>query len=412
MSLARAAFYLTCASAIAILISIAISEILLGLALAALLISGAAFRFPPIKLPLAIFIGWTFLALATSSDPRAGTPQIRKLILFFVLLLAVSTFRSVGEIRAVVILWAAVVTLSAMRSFYQFWLKYEQAKALHKNFYDYYVSERITGFTSHWMTFGGEEMIVLLMLFSFLFFSQHRKWKPLGWACVAIVGVSLVLGMTRSIFLLGLPLGTCYLVWFWKRWVLLAAPLALVAALTIGPLRERIFSAFEPHGPTDSNMHRMITRRTGWQMVKAHPLFGLGPEVMKDRRVFESYVPADIARPLPPGWYGHVHNIYLQYPAERGIPALLALLWMLGRMARDFVIGLRRRDLDPETRFVLHGAIAVMLGILAEGFFEYNLGDSEVLVMFLNVMGFGYVALAEAAAPLTRRVAEAAKVAG
>jgi hypothetical protein len=41
---------------------------------------------------------------------------------------------------------------------------------------------------------------------------------------------------------------------------------------------------------------------------------------------------------------------------------------------------------------VLHGAIAVILAILAEGFLEYNLGDSEVLTLFLAVVGFGYVA--------------------
>lgn len=393
MSIGRAAFYLTCASAVSVVFSIAVSQILLGLAVAALMISGLRLQYPPIKLPLAMFIGWTFLALFLSTDARAGTPQIRKLILFLVPLLVLSTFRSVAEIRAVALMWSCVLSLSALRSFYQFWLKYQQAKALHRNFYDYYVSERITGFTSHWMTFGGEEMIVLLMLSSFLFFSKYRKWKPLGWACVAVLGLSLVLSLDRAIFLLGLPLGVCYLVWYWKPRVLLLAPVALVILLIVPFLRERVFSIFQPHGQTDSNMHRVITRRTGWQMVKAHPLFGLGPEVMKDPRVFDSYVPADIPRPLATGWYGHLHNIYLQYPAERGIPVLLALLWMIGKMSRDFFFGLRQPNLDSETRFVLHGALAVMLGILAEGFFEYNLGDSEVLTMFLCVMGFAYVAL-------------------
>jgi O-antigen ligase len=398
MIVAKAAFYLTCASAISILFSIAISQVLLGLAVAALLVSGARMEFPPIKLPLAIYMVWTLLAVLLSSDPRTGTPQIRKLVVFFILLLVTSTFRSVAQVRGVVLIWGCVAGASALRSFYQFWLKYQQARELHKNFYDYYVSERITGFTSHWMTFGGEEMIVLLMLLSFLFFSRPSKWKTLAWSCVAILGVSLVLGWTRSIFLLGFPLGACYLIWFWKRWFLLLAPAALAVALLVAPLRERILSVFQPHGDTDSNMHRTITRRTGWQMVKAHPLFGLGPEVMKDRPLFESYVPADIPRPLVRGSYIHLHNMYLQYPAERGIPALLALLWMIGKMVRDFVHGLRRRDLDPETRFVLHGAIAVIIGILAEGFYEYNLGDSEVLTMFLIAVGFGYVTLKSSAA--------------
>ena len=37
-------------------------------------------------------------------------------------------------------------------------------------------------------------------------------------------------------------------------------------------------------------------------------------------------------------------------------------------------------------------AIAVMIGVLVTGLFEYNLGDSEVLLMFLAVVALGYTA--------------------
>ena len=98
-------------------------------------------------------------------------------------------------------------------------------------------------------------------------------------------------------------------------------------------------------------------------------------------------------RPLPEGWYGHLHNIYLHYAAERGIPTMLALMWMLGKILWDFLHALRR--LPPgasDARFLLHGGVAVMLAILVAGFFELNLGDSEVLFMFLTVVAAGYTA--------------------
>jgi len=41
-------------------------------------------------------------------------------------------------------------------------------------------------------------------------------------------------------------------------------------------------------------------------------------------------------RPLPIGWYGHLHNIYLQYAAERGIPTMLMMMWMLLQILFDF----------------------------------------------------------------------------
>lgn len=405
----RAPFYLTCGSAIAILFSIAVSQILLALAFAALLLSGQKIRFPPIKLPLLLFVGGTVLSLLLSGHARDGTPQVRKFFVLLILLLVYSTFRTLGEVRTVVLAWSGVATLSAVRSLFQFLQKYQQSREAHQNFYDYYVGERITGFMSHWMTFGGEEMIVLLLLAAYLFFSPDRKWKIAGWLCAGILSISLVLGFTRSIFLLGVPAGLLYLLWFWHRWLVAAVPVLALLALLVAPtsVKERVTSIFQPHGETDSNLHRVITRRTGVEMIRRHPLFGLGPEQVKAQ--FNDYVPADIPRPLPEGWYGHLHNIYLQFAAERGIPTALAFFWMIGKILYDLALALRRRASNLEVRFILHGSIAVILAILAEGFFEYNVGDSEVLTMFLVVVGFGY--LAREAAAEVAPVAEAEPIA-
>jgi O-antigen ligase len=402
--LERSAFYLACGSIISILFSIAVSQILLGLALAILLFSGLPLKLPPIKLPLALFMVGTILSLAFSVDPRSGTPQIRKFFVFLVLLVISSTFRKVSEIRAVVLIWAAVESLSAVRSLFQFLQKYQEAQARHEDFYKFYVGDRITGFMSHWMTFGGEEMVVLLMLVAFLFFAKSSRWKTAGIVSAAILFISLVLGFTRSIFLLGVPVGMMYLLWNWKRWTVLAVPaVAVIGVLSIGSLRERVVSVMQPHGERDSNMHREVTFRTGMRMIEAHPLLGLGPEQVKAQ--FDKWVPADVSRPLPEGWYGHLHNIYLQYAAERGIPTMLAMMWLIGKVLFDFTRALRRKA--GEARFVLHGAIAVILAILAEGFLEYNLGDSEVLTLFLSVIAMGYVAIAAPASPESDRESNA-----
>jgi putative inorganic carbon (HCO3(-)) transporter len=74
--LSRAAMYCTFGSAVAILFSIAASQTLLALALAALLFSGAKLRLPPIWLPLGLFLLGTVVSLIFSSDPAAGLPQI------------------------------------------------------------------------------------------------------------------------------------------------------------------------------------------------------------------------------------------------------------------------------------------------------------------------------------------------
>jgi putative inorganic carbon (hco3(-)) transporter len=69
---------------------------------------------------------------------------------------------------------------------------------------------------------------------------------------------------------------------------------------------------------------------------------------------------------------------------------LLIFLWLIAKILWDFARALRRKPANPEARFLLHGAIAAIIALLAEGFTEYNLGDSEVLTMFLAVVAFGY----------------------
>ncbi len=386
----RSAFYLTCGALVSILFSIAVSQILLALALAALLVSSTTLRLPPVKLPLALFLAATVISLLASGHIQQGMPQIRKFYVFFILLVTFSTCRKLSQVRAIVLLWAGVATLSAARSFFQFWRLYRQSQAQHANFYDFYIGSRITGFMSHWMTFGGEEMIVLLLLLAWLFFSAERRSKRAGWLGAVILACSMVLGFTRSIFLVGFPVGLLYLLWFWKKWLVAVVPAAVLIAAFLGPaaLRERIASVVEPQHDVDSNQHRAILRETGLLIVRAHPWLGLGPEQIKYQ--IDRWIPAS-ARPLPPGDYEHLHNVYLQYAAERGLPALLIFLWLIAKILWDFASALRRKP-TVEARFVLHGSIAAILALLAEGFAEYNLGDSEVLTLFLAVVAFGYVA--------------------
>ena len=107
----RAARWLTFGSAVAILFSIAVSQILLGLALAALLLSGAPMRLPRIWLPLGLFLLGTLISLALSGDAAAGLPQVRKIYVFTMLLVVFSTLRDMVIIRRLFLCWAGVGAL-------------------------------------------------------------------------------------------------------------------------------------------------------------------------------------------------------------------------------------------------------------------------------------------------------------
>jgi O-antigen ligase len=392
--LLQAAVWLTFASSAVIVLGIAPSQIFLGLALAALLASRAKLRLPPIKLPLGLFLLGTLIAVALSGDPMAGFPQIKKIYVFSQLLVAYTLLRETKVARWLVLTWAGCGAASALLGVVQFAIKLYRIHQLHLQFYATYTSRRITGFMSHWYTFSVEEMLVLLMLTSFLLFSPSARRHAWLWIVLAAaMSVGVLLAETRAVWI-ALVVGAVYLVWCWRPWVTLAVPVLLVAGLLLAPtaLRERAVSIARP-GPDDSNGFRAILMRTGVHMIEAHPWFGLGPEM--PRKHFMEYLPADVPKPLPSGSYMHLHNLYLEYAAERGIPVLLIFAWLIGKILWDFARGVRA--LPPgrdDRRFLLNGGIAAVIALLVEGVADVNLGDSEVLTMFLVIVALGYNALA------------------
>ena len=380
------------AAACSIHLSIALSQILLGAGILLFLVFRQKLYFPRIWIPLALFFFWTALADVLSPDPWGGRAQIRKFFVFFFIPLIYGVFREqFRQVFWLLAAWAAAATASGAYGIFQFASKYRHAHRTGEDFYVTYVGHRITGFESHWMTFGALQLSVFSLLLAQLLFSNRKlpAWSYIG---IPVLFTAILLGETRSIWLATLP-ALIYLLWFWRPKMVFAVPVIIAAAFLAAPnaTRQRFDSIWSPHGETDSNRHRFVTFVTGVQMVKAHPWFGIGPEQI--RRQFESYVPPYVQRPLPVGYYGHLHNIYVQYAAERGLPGLAAIMGLIALTLTDCLRAIRKLDRRPcQELFVLHGVVAVILGILVGGMFEYNLGDSEVLMMFASVVALGYAA--------------------
>jgi O-antigen ligase len=392
--------YVATVAAVLIHVSIAASQIFLGIGIALLLISNRKLQFPRVWLPLACLFVWTIAADALDGHPWEGRPQIRKFFVFLFLPLMFYFVRKFGEVRLVIAGWILAATLSGVWGLVQFVWKYRAAHQSGKDFYIMYLERRITGFESHWMTFGALQLSVLSLLIAHAFFSNRKFPTWVYWVSGTVLSAAIVLGWTRSIWIATLP-SLLYLVWFWRPKMVLLVPVVMAAVFAVSPptTRERLTSLIHPHGDNDSNRHRIVTFETGVQMIKAHPWFGIGPEEIGPQ--FNAYVPADVQRPLPPGYYGHLHNIYVQYAAERGLPALAFVLWFIGLALWDFIrAATRLRKVRSLSLAVLHGAVALTIGILVGGLFEYNLGDSEVLMMFVSVVGLGYAAVISGDSPV------------
>jgi putative inorganic carbon (hco3(-)) transporter len=393
LTFASAAAWLAFASSVVIVLGIAPSQTLLGLSLAAMLAARVRPRLPPIQLPLGLFLLGTLLAVALSGDPVGGFPQVKKIYVFFQLLVVFTFITRVKIARWLVLCWAGCAAASALLGLYQLAMKIHHLRETHEDVYSGYVVRRITGFMSHWYTFSVEEMIALLMLGAFVLYSPAARKRPWIWALLLILmSLGILFAETRAVWI-ATAIGVAYLLFNWKRWTVLLIPALLVVTLLVvpGAVRQRAVSIVRP-GRDDSNVFREILLRTGLQMVKAHPWFGLGPEM--PRKHFMEYLPSDIPLPLPSGSTMHLHNIYLEYAAERGIPVLLIFLWLMAKILWDFWRGVRALPpLPDDRRFLLHGGIAVFLALLVEGTTDVNLGDSEVLTMFLVIVAIGYNAL-------------------
>ena len=402
---ADCAYFCAFGAAVSSLFSIAFCHTLLALALAALLISPLRLRLPSFWRPLAAFMVWTLVSVAASASPADGRAQLRKFYVYLLVLVLFSALPGVPAARRLLLILAGIGIASGLKGLFQFQQKFEAARAQGKDFYQFYVGDRITGFMSHWMTFAGEMMIVFLVLGAFLFFSRRPVGALPAWLFGgAIVAAAVVLGFTRSVWA-ATAAGVFYLLLFWRRWAVLIIPVVAAASffLAPAPVRERIRSAYRPDQRLDSNLHRDVLRRAGWRMILDHPLTGVGPEHVE--RYLPNYAPPEVRPLLRDWWYGHLHNIYVHYAAERGLPALAALLWFFGMILASFIRSLRRLPSGPgDERFILHAAIAVTVGILVGGWWELNLGDSEVLTAFLAVVTCG--AIAAEAVPQPARAQE------
>jgi len=221
-----------------------------------------------------------------------------------------------------------------------------------------------------------------------------RGWAA-AWLSAALIALGLLAAFTRGVWL-GAFAGLVYLLGRSKPRALWLLPVAALLLYILSPswLQRRTSSLIETAADS-SNQSRVVMFWTGLNMIAANPLLGVGPERVEAE--FLRYKPA--AMPLPEAWYGHLHNNYLQLAAERGIPALLFWLWVLFEVFRASLI--LARGTSPEASTLGQAGIAMTVGLMVAGLFEFNFGDSEVMMLYLLLIAAGYAwTRLESAAPL------------
>jgi putative inorganic carbon (hco3(-)) transporter len=151
-------------------------------------------------------------------------------------------------------------------------------------------------------------------------------------------------------------------------------PVIVVAAAASGLIYHRVSMSFQEGFAPDSGRLAMVA--VGFQMIQDHPLFGVGPQRISREfpRYYGNTTPTNF-------FFGHLHNNILQIAAERGLLCLAAFLWMVFEMFAGLIRVFRAAD--ERARWCAVSGITALAGFLVAGLFEFNFGDSEVLLLLL-----------------------------
>jgi O-antigen ligase len=237
---------------------------------------------------------------------------------------------------------------------------------------------RAHAFYSIYMTFAGVLNVVLLAALPELLRTRGRpRWSVGAW----LLGlVAFALTYVRGGWL-GFACGVAVLATTLRRRgaVLFGALVALAVALLLLPgVRDRARSIADPNDPTSSE--RLLMWRSGLQIARDHPIVGVGPGQV--RRVYPDYAAPEVANKHR----GHLHNSAIQILVERGVLGLVAWLWVFVAFFLYARSVARRVAGEERASALITGAITATAGFLVSGMFEYNFGDSEVLMAMTLVM--------------------------
>ena len=373
-------FGVTVASAATVLVSIAGSQTLLAIACLAWLITRARRAvLPDYVIPLCAFMAATVLSLVMSAEPAVGMGAVRKFVLFSMGLLAATFVTTPWRMRishGALLLVAGAASCVALVQFAFAYVRFLSTQNLAD---DPTVLARITGFMGHWMTFSGEQLLVWCAAIPAVLILGRRWFVLLGF-----VGAAVVLSFTRSVWL-GAMAGFLVAAMMAPRKVLIQVglPVALVAAAASGLIYHRVSMSFEEKFAPDTG--RLEMAFAGLRMIRDNPLFGVGPERIHTE--FPKYYRGhDLANAN--FYYGHLHNNIIQIAAERGLLCLAAFFWFIFELYAS-LIGMLKTAAE-DTRWGILSALAALTGFLVAGLFEYNFGDSEVLLLLLFIVSLPY----------------------
>ena len=332
----------------------------------------------PLGIPFVLFVLACLIAVVNAYDVNYSYSSLKKLLEFLIFFWVLNCVRDNNLRNSLSLILITSATLAGLFGLYQYWQVFD----FNQKFSIFITTEnRPEGTLSTYMTFAGLLMLAgVIALAKILFQKPTHKWL-LG--SIGIITLSLLLNLSRQTWF-GFLIALIFLVFFWRKKILLLIPIMLLVIYVASPLsvQQRVKS-------TLSGEDRTFTMRTalwkgGWKIFKDYPLTGCG---------FRCVDLVNSQYPDPTGYIARfrgMHNNLIQVAVDTGIlgvTAWLGIWFCFFRFLYHKAIDLGKNVFEHWSIF---GSSAAVLAFLAAGFFETNFYDSEVAMVLYFIMALPF----------------------
>lgn len=181
-----------------------------------------------------------------------------------------------------------------------------------------------------------------------------------GWLALVATGVAFLIGFKFW--------WNEYLSPFWRKWLIPSAIASFLAVIGMGmilsePLRLRVFSLFSWRGDSSNNF-RINVWISALQMLRDHPLIGIGPGNKVFNQIYPLYMQTKFTALS-------AYCVFLEIALETGLIGLFAFTGGIVATFKRGVVLIKKMkpNQDLQAMWIL-GAIASLTGLATQGLFD------------------------------------------
>tara|TARA_B100000809_G_scaffold21245_1_gene18716 strand:- start:326 stop:1534 length:1209 start_codon:yes stop_codon:yes gene_type:complete len=332
----------------------------------------------PLGIPFGLFVLACLIAVVNAYDVNYSYSSLKKLLEFLIFFWVLNCVRDNNLRNSLSLILITSATLAGLFGLYQYWQVFD----FNQKFSIFIETEnRPEGTLSTYMTFAGLLMLAgVIALAKILFQKPTHKWL-LG--SIGIITLSLLLNLSRQAWF-GFLIALIFLVFFWRKKILLLIPIMLLVIYVASPLSVQQRAKSMLSGEDRTFTMRTALWKGGWKIFKDYPLTGCG---------FRCVDLVNSQYPDPTGYIARfrgMHNNLIQVAVDTGILGVTAWLGIWFYFFRFLYHKAITLEKNANERWVILGSAAAMLAFLAAGFFETNFYDSEVAMLLYFIMALPF----------------------